>query len=285
VLAVFLAANGLALGSLYALVAVGFSLIFGITKVFHVAHGAVYLLVAYTYIQLSSVSIPLAIIASLVVAAALGWLMNLAIYRPVQRARESFFTVFVASFGLTVLLSNLAALAFGSDVKTPDGGLSAPVALGAIQMPAAELIGIGAAIVLFVGLRMVLQHTAMGVGLRAVADDPALVMSVGLSSRRYTTVAFVLGSVLVVPAAVLMPYVQGVTPSVALNITTLALVATIVGGVGNLLGAAVAAFIFGIVQSMSTLFLDAAWQEAVAYAVLLLILMFRPGGLMTHKTA
>jgi branched-chain amino acid transport system permease protein len=285
VLTVQLLAVGIAVGALYSLASVGFALIFGTTRVFHIAHGATYLVAAYLYVWGVHVSVLVGVLASAVGAVLFGWLTDVLVYRPIQRARNSFFTLFVASFGILIVVQNAVSVIAGSDPQQLTGAITVPVDFGSVQLPRSELTGLGVAVVALLALRLFLNRSNTGIGIRAMADDAELVGLVGLDRRRYSTTAFALGSLLVVPAAILTTYVQGVTPASGLSIATVALVAAIAGGVGSLPGAAVGALILGVVESLATLKLSAEWQDAVAYGVLLLLLVFRPSGLLSKVRA
>lgn len=279
-----LAINGIAVGALYALAAVGLALIFWTTRVFHIAHGSTYLIAAYAYVSLYERSVLLAVVVSVLGAIAFGWGMNKFVYRPIQRSRESFFTLFVASFGMLIIVGNVIAVWAGSAPKSLPS-LFGQIQIGFIQVTWVSLIAIVMAVVLLVGLQRFLEKTETGVGLRAMADSVELVDLLGLNRRRYAAVAFILGSVLVVPAAILTTYVQGVTPSAGLKIATIALIVSIAGGVGSLAGAVVGAVLLGFVEDVSTLYVSASWSEAVGFVVLLAILVFRPSGIIPQSSA
>jgi branched-chain amino acid transport system permease protein len=281
-LALQLAVNGIAVGALYALAAVGFAIIFWTTRVFHIAHGGTFVIAAYIFALVLPFSAAVAVLASLAAAVAFGYLTNAMVYRPVQRTRGSFFTLFVASFGILIIVQSVVTIVAGSDVRTLPQSLSRPVVNGAVQVPEAEVVGFGVAVVTLAALQVFMFRSRIGIGLRAMADDVELVDVLGLNRRLYSTVAFVVGSALVVPAAILTTYVQGISPSAGLSIVTVALVAAIAGGVGSLPGAVVGGLVFGLVESLATFVASAFWQDAIAYAVMLAILVARPSGLLAR---
>ncbi len=284
-LTVQMLAVGIAIGALYSLNAVGFALIFGTTRVFHIAHGATYLVAAYLYVWAVRYSVPVGVLVAAAGAVLFGYLTNLVVYRPIRRSRNSFFTLFVASFGILIVVQNAISIIAGSDVRLLSGGIVRPVSFGGVQVPRSELLGLAVAVLALLALRAFLNRTPTGIGIRAMADDAELVGLVGLDGRRYANTTFLLGSLLVVPAAILTTYVQGVTPSSGLSVATVALVSAIAGGVGSLPGAAVGALVLGVAESLATLKFSAEWQDAVAYAVLLLLLVFRPSGLLSRMRA
>ena len=283
-LALQLAINGLAVGALYALAAVGVALIFWTTRVFHIAHGGTYLIAAYSFVALYERSVVLALVVSLLGAAVFGWGLNKFVYRPIQRSRESFFTLFVASFGVLIIVTNVASIWAGSGAKQLENPFGR-IEIGFLQISWISVIALVAAAVLLIGLTLFLERTETGVGLRAMADNVELVDLLGLNRKRYAAVAFTLGSVLVVPAAILTTYLQGLTPQFGLRIATIALIVSIAGGVGSLAGAVVGAVLLGLVDNLATLYVSASWAVAVGFVVLLAILVFRPSGIIPRSSA
>ena len=282
-LATQLLINGIALGSLYALAAVGLSLIFWTTRVFHIAHGGAYVVAAYAFIELlERFGAVVAVLGSLAAAVAFGYGINRLVYRPIQRSRDSFFTLFVASFGALIVVSNLISIFWGSNVKTLEP-ISGPVQVGSIQAPSAAVIGLVVAIVFLAFLQIFLAKSETGVGLRAMADNAALVDMLGLNRRKFGTMAFVIGSAMVVPAAILTTYVQGVQPTSGLKVATIGLVVSIAGGVGSLSGAVVGGVLLGVVENVSILWVNPLWAEAVGFSVLLAILVVRPTGIIPRR--
>jgi branched-chain amino acid transport system permease protein len=279
-LALQLLVSGIAIGSLYSLTAVGFALIFGTTRIFHIAHGATFMVAAYCYVWGQRYSFVVGILAALVGALIFGYLVYRFIYTTIQKTRNSFFTLFVASFGIVIVAQNAISLIAGSDTKLLSGSISNPANIGAIQIPWALIIGFIVSAVALLGLREFLRRTVAGAQIRALADDAELVRMVGLNARRYSTLTILIGSALVVPAALLTTYQQGVSPTTGISIATVALVSAIAGGVGSLPGAAVGAMIFGIAEQITTLWLPAQWSDAIAYGALLVLLVAFPSGLV-----
>ena len=273
--------NGLQLGALYALTAVGFSLIFGSTKIFHFAHGATLTIAAYVFYQLYAVLGQHWLVAAVVcamAAVAFGVLLDRFVYAPIQRHEGSFFTVFVAAFGVGIVVQNVIGMVFGRAFVSIDSPLSKGVEWhGLIVSPIAG-IAIVCGIVFFGALQLFVSRTHMGTALRALADNPALVKVYGLSPRRLSTLVFALGSFIVVPAAIITSLTGGLNPAIGHHVMLISLAATIVGGVGSLRGAACAGVLLGVAESLALWVLDPQWSEAVTFVVLFLFILFRPAG-------
>ena len=276
--------NGLQLGAIYALTAVGFALIFGSTKVFHVAHGASFTLAGYLFwwsINTQKWHWAAGLALAVVVVVAFGLLMERFIYRPIQRHEGAFFTVFIAAFGMQIVVQNLVGTVFGRGFETVTVSLSRAVEIapGLFVAPLAA-VAMLVAIAFFFGLNLFLARTHVGTGLRALADNPDLVRIYGLEPTRLAQVAFALGSALVVPAAALTAMSQGINPGIGAHIMLISLAATIVGGIGSLKGAAYGGLLLGLAESLAIWKLDPQWSEAVTFIILFVFIIFRPAGFL-----
>lgn len=278
-----LAITGLQVGALYALTAAGFSLIFGSTRIFHFAHGATFVLAAYVFYwcHTNGVPLPIAMVAPAVAAIGFGVFMDRFIYAPIQRSEGSFFTVFVASFGLGIALENLIGMVFGRNYVTVSTPLSRSVEMidGVYVSPLAW-IAIACAILFFVALQFILHRTHIGMGLRALADNPELIRVFGLSPRAISTAAFALGSLLVVPGAIITSATSGLNPALGHHVMLISLAATIVGGIGSVSGALLTGFGLGLAESLALLVVGSQWTEAVTFAILFIFILVRPSGLL-----
>jgi branched-chain amino acid transport system permease protein len=284
VLLVQLLVNGLQLGAIYALTAVGFALIFGSTRVFHVAHGAAFTLAGYLFwwsINALKWHWAAGLALAVVVVVVFGLFMERCIYRPIQRHEGSFFTVFIAAFGTQIIVQNLVGTVFGRGFETVTVGLSHAVELapGLFVAPIA-VVAIAVAIGCFVALHLFLSRTQVGTGMRALSDNPDLVRIFGLEPTRLAQVAFALGSALVVPGAALTAVTQGINPGIGSHIMLISLAATIVGGIGSLRGAAYGGLLLGLAESMAVWKLDPQWSEAVTFIILFVFIIFRPAGFL-----
>lgn len=288
-LLVQLLVNGLQLGALYALTAVGFSLIFGATRIFHFAHGATFTIGAYVFYELYSVldlHWAVATLAGTVAVVAFGVMLDRLVYAPIQRHESSFFTVFVASFGVAIFVQNLVGTVFGRgfvSVTTPLSR-SVEVAEGLYIAPLAG-IAIVCAVIFFTALQLFLSRTHVGMALRALSENPDLVRVFGLDPRRLSTYAFALGSFLVVPAAIFIGASSGLNAAIGGRVVLISVAATIVGGVGSLRGAACAGMLLGLAENLALWRFDPQWSEAVTFIILFLFIIVRPAGFFGRVTA
>ncbi|WP_158743188.1 branched-chain amino acid ABC transporter permease [Acidisphaera sp. L21] len=287
-LLVQLLASGIQTGLIYALTAAGFALIFGATRIFHVAHGATFALAGYAFIEGTDWGLPwpLACLAALVVAVAFGLFMDYFVYRPILRHEASFFTVFVAAFGVVVVVQSILEVAFGRSFVSYSSALTraVPVLPGLYIAPVFwVVIGVTAVILVLTGV--FLGRSRAGIGLRALSENPELLRAFGLSSRQLSALAFAIGSALAVPGAVLSAATTGLQPSVGPHVMLISLAATIVGGIGSLRGAVIAGVLLGVTESLVVTVLDTQWSEAAGFVLLFGFILFRPSGLLGRAVA
>ena len=272
--------NGIQVGALYALTAVGFSLIFGATKIFHFAHGASFAISAYVFYYLYAVLLiwwPLSILAACIVVVVFGVTLDRYVYGPIQSTDGSFLTIFIGSFGVAVVIQNLIGSVFGRGFISVPSTLSKSIEIvpGLYVAPTAG-IAVVAATICFVALQLFLGRTNIGIALRALSESPGLVRTFGLNPRAISTCAFSLGSLLVVPAAVLTSMTSGLNAAIGGRVMLISVAATIVGGVGSLRGAACAGLLLGIAENLALWRLDAQWSDAVTFLILLAFIVLRP---------
>jgi len=274
--------NGFQVGALYALTAVGFSLIFGSTKVFHFAHGATFTIAAYLFYYTFSVAGLHWLLATLIATSAavlFGVAVDRYVYAPIQRHEGSYFTVFVASFGIVIIVQNLTGILFGRSFVSTSTPLSNSLQLapGLFVSPLAS-IAIVCAIVFFAGAHYFLMRTRLGIGLRALSENADLVRAYGQNPRQLSMVVFAFGSLLVVPSAIFTSALSGLNPAIGHHVMLISMAATIVGGVGSVRGAAFAGVLLGLAENLSLLYVGPQWSEAVPFVVLFLFILFRPAG-------
>lgn len=277
-----LLASGLQTGVLYALTAAGFALIFGATKIFHVAHGATFVVAGYTFYELHQLGIwwPVSTIAAFAAAILFGLAMAVFIYRPIQRSEGSFFTVFVAAFGVSIAVQSLIQYFFGRGTVTVSTPLTrATEVIDGLFLPPIFWVSIIVAIVLFAIMFLFLEKRHAGLGLRALSENPSLLEAFGLDSKKLTILAFAIGSALVVPAAILTAASIGIQPATGHTVMLLSLAATIVGGIGSVRGAALAGLLLGVIESLVITVVETQWSAAVSFLILFAFIIFRPNGI------
>ena len=282
-----LTANALIAAGAYCLVAVGFGLIFATTRFFHFAHGAVYAwgaYLAFLFVKVLGLPLPVGAALAVVLCAGLGAAFELVLYRPLRARGASPLVLLLASLGAYVVLQNLISLFFGDQTQTLRSGVvrvGLPI-LGARVTPI-QLVIIGAAVLLTAAVWLLLKRTRLGLEMRAVANDPALALVSGVRSSRVILATFVLGSALAGLAGILVALDVDMTPTMGMNALMMGVVAVIVGGTGSVPGAALGALLLAFAQHFGVWHISSKWQDAIAFVVLLLFLLFRPEGFLGRK--
>jgi branched-chain amino acid transport system permease protein len=273
--------NGIISGGVYVLVAVGLTIIFGVLGIVNFAHGEFYMLGGYfCLIFAASFNLPFfpALAVAMVGGALLGMLCERLVFRPGRNQLRS--DTIISSFGLAVILQNIALLVFGPQpqlIRTSLNGVvvrifDAYVSLQRLLIPAT-------AAVLVVLLHILLTYTWTGRALRAVAQQPTVASIVGVDVKRTAIVAFCLGGALAAGAGGLMGTIFLMQPSIGGAIALKAFTVVILGGMGNIYGAIGAGLILGVSESFAAGFMGNQWKDIVAFVLVIAVLLVKPSGL------
>ncbi len=281
-----LLANGFVNGCLFALTAFGFALIYNTTRIFHIAHGAIYTAGAYLcYVFLVKLgwNMPLAIILALTLTALLGILTELLVYAPLERRGASLLVALLSSLGLYIALVNFIAMVFGNETKVLRPGVEATFHFGPIILTRIQFAQVITACVLLPLLLLLLRLTDWGKKIRALRDNPTLTEVMGVNTRVVRLFVFALGSALAGISAVLSALDIGMDPHIGMPALLIAAVALIIGGVGTFEGPIIGAFLLCILQSLVIWQVSARWMDAVTFGLLIFFLLFRPQGLLGQR--
>ena len=279
--------NAIALGSLFALFALGIALIFGIMNLINFAHGELIMLSAYVLFLSAALAWPLKVGLAVIASVLLALLMDRVAFKPVRGADPA--TLLIVSFAVSFLLQNLALITTGGLPKTTDIApiLSGRIEIGSLIIGRLDVITIVVTTLLMLSVRAILRRTRTGIQMRAAAEDFEMAMLLGVRSNRVIAVAFAMSGVLAGVAAVLLVARTGtITPVMGLKPVLFAFIATIVGGMGSLTGAVLGAYIIGAMTVAFQTFLPLgirSYREAFVFAVVMLILIARPQGLVVPK--
>lgn len=276
--------NGLIAGSIYALVACGFSLIYGTNRFVHFAHGSVLTVCAYTVYTLHVIlglNFYLASALTLLVGAGVGYLVYRLLYKPLKIRRSSNAVLLVASIGLMILLENLCLLFFGADVKTLNvlpvrKGLEIA---GAVITPL-QIVIICIAAALLVLLWVLMKYAKVGRTMRAVADNAELASISGINVSRIQAQSFMLGSMIAALAAILVALEQNIEPVMGTTLIIKGFTGAVVGGITSVPGAVLGSYLLGLVENFGIWYLPSGWKDAIAFTLLFIFLLVRPTGIL-----
>ncbi len=277
--------NAISLGGTYALLALGIAVVFGIMGLINFAYGELIMVAGYTMILYSlGVPWPLMVISVLVVVVALSLAMERLAFRPVRGADPA--TLLITSFALSYLLQNLGLLVMGGlarPVPLPDWILSS-IEIGGVRIAVVNLLAVGLAGGLLTGFVMFMRRTALGIEMRAASEDFEMARLVGVRANAVIATAFAISGLFAAAAAIVFVAQTGlVTPQIGVQPVLIAFVATVMGGLGTLLGSAIGGFLLGAlsVALEAGLPLDARpFRDAFIFACVVVVLLVRPQGLI-----
>ena len=280
-----IAVGGLILGGLYALIAAGLSLQYGVARVLNVSHGEFIMLGAlatYSLYTLFDINPLISLVITAPIIFAIAFLIHNTFFQRLRRASESIGefegTSLLASFGLLFIIQNIALLFWGPDIKGYTYFDKQVNLLGAIY-GANRLIALLFAIGIGLGFYLFLVHSRFGKGIRAAAQDVNTAQLVGVNIHRMLGLCFALGALLAALAGSLISAMFELTPFMGLPYTIIAIIAVVLGGLGNILGSLIGGFILGIIGNLVT-YLHPGLSLIAYYAIFLLLLLIKPTGIM-----
>lgn len=278
--------NGLSLGSIYALLALGYTMIYGIVKIIHFAHGDVYMLGAffgYYTINVWHFNFIMALFGSMIFCALVGMLIEFVAYRPLRHSSR--IAVLITAIGVSYFLENGMSVLFSGDTRDfPQVIKQVNYEWFGIRVTNIQLLIFATTIILMIILQLIVKKTKMGRAMRAAAADPVAAELMGININGTISFVFVIGSAMAGAAGVLIGlYYNSIEPTMGLTPGIKAFVAAVVGGVGSIPGAAVGAVIIGCLESLMQAIGFSAFKDAAVYVVLIIVLLFLPAGLFGNK--
>ncbi len=287
--------NGLALGSIIALIALGYTMVYGILRFINFAHGDIFMLGAFagfylapkiaTVFPLPSIAGALAVLlVSMLVCAALGVLIERLAYRPLRKRPK--LTVLITAIGVSLFLEYTGQFIFGAAPKKfPEILPSFPVThIGSLSFNSNQIVVIAVTLILLLALRFIVLKTKIGIAMRAVSFNPEAAALMGVNTDIVISFTFALGSALAAAAGILWAInYPSIDPLMGILPGLKAFVAAVLGGIGNLPGAALGGLVIGVVETFVKGTRWSTWADAIAFAILILILLIKPSGLLGKK--
>ena len=278
--------SGLSLGSIYALIALGYTMVYGIAKMLNFAHGDIIMVGAYAVITaVFTMGLPpfIAILISIALCALLGIVIEFLAYRPLRQAQP--LAVLITAIGVSYLLQNLALLIYGSEQKAFPTIVALPtVHIGGVYIDGITLATLVVTAVIMVALSLFINKTRMVKAMRAVSEDKEAAELMGISVNRTITVTFAIGSALAGVAAIFYgaayTYIRpttGAMPGIK------AFTAAVFGGIGSIPGAMLGGILLGVIEQLSKTYISTLWADAIVFGVLVVVLVVKPTGLLGKK--
>lgn len=280
--------NGISLGSIYAIIALGYTMVYGISKMLNFAHGDVIMVGAYvSYICTTSAGIPpiLSVVIAMAVCTVLGILIEGLAYRPLRKA--SSLAVLITAIGVSYFLQNSALLIWGSNPKTFSSIVpfdSIALFDGKLIITAESIVTVAVCIIIMIGLNLFTKNGKMGKAMRAVSEDKDAAQLMGININFTISMTFAIGSALAAIAGVLLCSAYPVLiPTTGSMPGIKAFTAAVFGGIGSIPGAMLGGILLGIIEIFGKSYISTALSDAIVFAVLIIVLLLKPAGLLGKK--
>jgi len=277
--------NGISLGSVYAIIALGYTMVYGIAKMLNFAHGDVIMIGAYTVLtMLTGVGVNpwLAVVIGMVTCTLLGMIIEKVAYKPLRNASSSL-AVLITAIGVSYLLQNTALLVFGADTKSFINIITLPaltLAGGELTITGTTIITIIACIVIMCALMLFVNKTKPGRAMKAVSEDRGAAQLMGVNVNATVSLTFAIGSGLAAIAGVLLcSAYPSLTPYTGAMPGIKAFVAAVFGGIGSIPGAMIGGILLGVIETLGKAYISSQVADAIVFAVLIVVLLVKPTGL------
>ena len=276
--------NGLNLGSAYAVIAIGYTLVFGVLNIINMAHGEIFMFGAFIGLILvtqAGCNIIVALIGAMVGGAVLGFFLEYLALRPLRRRKVTHLAPLISTIGVSIFLESLALKIWGPQTQSfPAQFEGALMDMGLFKVSAIQVIGFGTAVVLMILLTLLLDKTKIGKAIQATSENIETAGLLGINTSRIITFTVMVASALGAAAGVLVGLsFNAIEPTMGFK----GLAVLILGGLGNVRGAMAGGFILGIAEVFSVAYGASSYRDAVAFGIIILILFFRPEGLFAKK--
>ena len=279
--------NGVSLGSIYALIALGYTMIYGIIKLINFAHGDIYMVGAYIgffAITRAGLSIVPALLISMVVTGILGMIVERLAYKPLRHAPR--ISVLITAIGVSFFLEYASMYFVSPTPRTvPEVIPSVAFNVGPFIVNGQQMLIMGITLVLMLILTYIVQKTKLGKAMRAASFDVETAQLMGINADRVISFTFCIGSALAAAAGVLVGvYYNSIDPLMGIMPGLKAFVAAVLGGIGILPGAVAGGIILGVIEALVSGFISSTFRDAAAFAILILVLLFKPSGIFGKNT-
>ena len=278
--------SGLSLGSIYALIALGYTMVYGIAKMLNFAHGDVIMIGAYSVIvSVMSFNLPpvVSVIVSILFCALLGVTIEFLAYKPLRKASP--LAVLITAIGVSYFLQNIAQLIFGTQQKAFPKIIDLPgIRIGSVEINGITLVTLAVTALIMIALTLFIGKTKVGKAMRAVSEDKEAAALMGISTNRTITVTFAIGSALAAVASIFYgatyTYIKPTTGSMP---GIKAFTAAVFGGIGSIPGAMLGGILLGVIEQYSKAYISTTMSDAIVFGVLIIVLLVKPTGLLGKK--
>lgn len=279
--------NGLSIGSVYALIALGYTMVYGIAKMINFAHGDIIMIGAYVlYVCKYTLALPslISVLITMVFCALLGITIERVAYKPLRKAPS--LAVLITAIGISFLLQALALLIFGANPITfPSIIQVSSIKVDRITISGVTLITFVVTIICMLSLTYFVNYTKLGRAMRATSEDKAAAELMGINVNRTISMTFAIGSILAAIAGFLyINQYQSLQPTLGALPGIKAFVAAVLGGIGNIPGAMLGGILLGVIESLSKAYISTQLSDAIVFGILVLVLLVKPSGLLGRNS-
>lgn len=277
--------NSVIAGAIYTLVALGFNLIYGTVKFFDLGYGALAAVGGYSvffFYKELGFNLYLSVLIALLITGLIGVLLNWCIYEPLRRRKASSMVLLVASLGVLTMLQAIIAILFTSQFQTltRNTGVQRVFEINGAVITGTQTIILVTGLLIMAGLALLLYYTRFGKEVRAISDDEEVAKIVGVNTSYVISGVFFIGAAIAGFAGALIGFDTGIEPTMGLSLLLKGVIAAIIGGVGNVYGGVLGAFLLGFVENFGIWHISGEWKDAIAFILLLIFLLFRPRGIV-----
>ena len=275
--------NSIIAGAVYTMIALGFNLIYSTAKFFDLGYGVLTAVGGYAVFFLTrslGLNIYLSIVLGLILAGLIGFVVEKLVYRPLRKRKASSMVLLVAALGVFTAIQAFIAILFSSQFQTLSSvGSSKTYDIFGGIITETQLIILIAGFVVMGGLALFLNKTIFGKAIKAVSDDEEVSKIVGINTEKIIGVVFFIGSAIAGLAGILVGFDTGIEPTMGMSLLLKGVIASIIGGIGNIYGGVIGAFLLGFVENFGIWQISGEWKDAIAFGLLIIFLVFRPQGI------
>lgn len=283
--------NGITLGGVYALIAVGYTMVYGVIQLINFAHGEIYMLgafLAYTMVTVLGLPFFAAFALTLVICAVFGILLDLIAYRPLRNAPR--LAALITAIGMSIFLQNLALMIWGSQIKAYPREVLPPVfskaawIFGEVSLSWLQVFILSVTVVFMILLHLIIHKTRIGTAMRAVSQDKTTSALMGIGVNRVISFTFAIGSAMGGMAGILVGlYYNAIFPTMGYIAGIKAFAAAVLGGIGSVPGAMLGGGVLGIAEVIGAGYISSEYRDGISYAVMIAVILFKPSGLIGRQ--
>lgn len=278
--------NGIIIGVIYAIMALGFALVYNTTKIFHIAYAVLYMIPGYFLFALFNLlgwPYWLAAVLAVLITVSVSVVFDILVYTPLIKRNANLNVLLISSLGIMIIAINLIALFYGNETKIIHNEIAKSININNIIITYPQLYQLGISFLLIILFFIILKYTKLGIVIRAIKNDGELAKVQGIDIKKFRILLFGLSGFFAAVAGVLMAQDIGIDPYIGMPMLLNAVVALIIGGIGSFYAPVLGGLILGVLQALVIWKFSANWQESITFVLLILFLVFRPQGILGKK--